>query len=158
MKNGKVTGIILLLIGAALVLSPGGTLYSLCRLMGWCLVIAGAAGIIMGLTGVKSPADTAGGTLSALVGIVFLSHPGLVVSILPMVIGIAITGAGAGLLIKIIAEKEMGLIAAMQAIGGTITLMVGLVLIFNPISAVKILMVILGVVLIYYGILLIGRS
>ncbi len=157
MKNKKITGIILLLIGAAFVLSPGGTLYSFCRLIGWCLVIAGAVGIIMGLTGAKSPADTISGMTSALVGIVFLSHPSLVVAILPLVIGIAVAGAGAGLLIKTVAAKETGMNATMQAIGGTITLIVGLILIFHPISMVKLLMVALGAVLIYCGILLIVR-
>ena len=158
MKNGKITGIMLLLIGAALVLSPGGTLYSFCRLMGWCLIIAGAVEIVLGLTGTRSPADTSAGAVSAVAGIVFLSHPGLIVSFLPMVIGIVVAGAGAALLIRVLAAKETGVNATMQIIGGVITLVVGLILIFHPISVVKLMMVILGIVLIYYGILVIGRS
>lgn len=52
-------------------------------------------------------------------------------------------------------EKATGLL--MQIIGGTITLIVGLILLFHPFGSVKFLTALLGIVLIYYGILFLGR-
>lgn len=157
-NNGKITGILMLIVGVVLLVWPGATLYSFCRVLGWCLLIGGAVSIIMGITGTRSPAGTAGGAVSAILGIVLISHPGIVISILPFLIGLAVAGAGAGLLIRVIAGRSFGNLATMQIIGGVITLAVGLILMFHPITAVKLLMVILGIVLVYYGILFLGRS
>lgn len=158
MKNRKLTGILLLIAGAALVLFPGSTLYSFCRLIGWCMLLSGAISIIAGLRGTKSPADTAGGAVCAVVGVVFLSHPGMLISILPILAGIAVAGAGAGLLIRVLADRKGGVNATMQLIGGGVTLAVGILLICHPISAVKLLMVIVGVVLVYYGIVMVSAN
>lgn len=157
-NNGKITGILMLAVGVVLLVWPGATLYSFCRVLGWCLVIGGAAEIIMGVTGTRSPKNTAGGAVSAIVGIVLISHPGIVIAILPFLIGLAVAAAGAGLLIRVIAGRVFGTLATMQIIGGVITLVLGLILMFHPVTAVKLLMVILGIVLIYYGILVLGRS
>ncbi len=158
MRNRKLTGILLLIAGAALVLFPGSTLYSFCRLIGWCLLISGAVSIIAGLRGTRAPADTAGGAACAAAGIVFLSHPGMLISILPILAGIAVAGAGAGLLIRVLMEKQTGVNPTMRLIGGGVTLAVGLLLICHPISAVKLLMVIVGVVLVYYGIVMVSAG
>lgn len=158
MRNRKRTGVLMLIAGAALVLFPGSTLYSFCRLIGWCLLISGAVSIIAGLRGTKSPMDTASGAVCAVAGVVFLSHPGVLISILPILAGVAVAGAGAALLIRVLADKRAGVNATMQLIGGGVTLAVGVILICHPISAVKLLMVIVGVVLVYYGIVMVSTS
>ncbi len=158
MINRKLTGILLLIAGAVLVLYPGSTLYSFCRLIGWCLLISGAVSIFAGLRGKRSPADTASGAACVVAGIVFLSHPGMLIAILPVLAGIAVAGAGAALLIRVLMEKRGGVNATMQLIGGGVTLAVGLILICHPISAVKLLMVIVGVVLVYYGIVMVSAN
>ena len=137
---------------------PGARCTLFCRLIGWCLLIAGAVSIIAGLRGMKSPTDTAGGALCAVAGLVFLSHPGLLISVLPILAGIAVAGAGAALLIRVLADKRAGVNATMQLIGGGVTLAVGIILICHPISAVKLLMVIVGVVLVYYGIVMVSTD
>ncbi len=158
MRNRKRTGVLMLIAGTALVLFPGSTLYSFCRLIGWCLLISGAVSIIAGLRGTKSPMDTASGAVCAVAGVVFLSHPGVLISILPILAGIAVAGAGAALLIRVLADKKAGVNATMQLIGGGVTLVVGVILICHPISAVKLLMVIVGVVLVYYGIVMVSTG
>ncbi len=156
-KGGKTTGILMLVIGVILLLWPGATVLSVCSILGWCLLVGGAVEIILGMTGSRSPAGTAGGAVSAIVGLVFITRPEIVISILPVVIGLALSAAGIGLLVSVIARRSFGTLATMKIIGGTITLVVGLILMFHPLSSVKLLTVILGIVLIYYGILFIGK-
>lgn len=156
-EGGKTTGILMLVIGVILLLWPGATVLSVCSILGWCLLIGGAVEIILKMTGSRSPAGTAGGAVSAIVGLVFIIHPEIVISILPVVIGLALSIAGIGLLVSIIARRSFGTLATMKMIGGTITLVVGLILMFHPFASVKLLTVILGIVLIYYGILFMGK-
>lgn len=156
-KGGKTTGILMLVIGVILLLWPGATVLSVCSILGWCLLVGGAVEIILGMTGGRSPAGTAGGAVSAIVGLIFITRPEIVISILPVVIGLALSAAGIGLLVSIIARRSFGTLATMKIIGGTITLVVGLILMFHPLTSVKLLTVILGIVLIYYGILFLGK-
>ncbi len=147
----------MLVIGVILLLWPGATVLSVCSILGWCLLVGGAVEIILGMTGGRSPAGTAGGAVSAIVGLIFITRPEIVISILPVVIGLALSAAGIGLLVSIIARRSFGTLATMKIIGGTITLVVGLILMFHPLTSVKLLTVILGIVLIYYGILFLGK-
>ena len=156
-KGGKTTGIVMLVIGVILLLWPGATVLSVCSILVWCLLVGGAVEIILGMTGGRSPAGTAGGAVSAIVGLIFITRPEIVISILPVVIGLALSAAGIGLLVSIIARRSFGTLATMKIIGGTITLVVGLILMFHPLTSVKLLTVILGIVLIYYGILFLGK-
>ncbi len=156
-KGGKTTGILMLVIGVILLLWPGATVLSVCSILGWCLLVGGAVEIILGMTGSRSPAGTAGGAVSAIVGLVFITRPEIVISILPVVIGLALSAAGIGLLVSVIARRSFGTLATMKIIGGTITLVVGLILMFHPLTSVKLLTVVLGIVLIYYGILFVGK-
>ena len=156
-KGGKTTGIVMLVIGVILLLWPGATVLSVWSILGWCLLVGGAVEIILGMTGGRSPAGTAGGAVSAIVGLIFITRPEIVISILPVVIGLALSAAGIGLLVSIIARRSFGTLATMKIIGGTITLVVGLILMFHPLTSVKLLTVILGIVLIYYGILFLGK-
>ncbi len=156
-KSGKATGILMLVIGVILLLWPGATVLSVCSILGWCLLVGGAVEIILGMTGNRSPAGTAGGAVSAIVGLVFITRPEIVISILPVVVGLALSAAGIGLLVSVIARRSFGTLATMKIIGGTITLVVGLILMFHPLTSVKLLTVVLGIVLIYYGILFIGK-
>lgn len=155
-KKGKATGLLMLIMGAILLLWPGMTVLSVCSFLGWCLVIGGAVEIILGLTGKRSAAGMAGGAVSVIAGIVLAARPGAVVSVLPVLIGLALA-AGIALLVNVIAGRSAGVLSTMQIIGGTITLIVGLILLFHPFGSVKFLTALLGIVLIYYGILFLGR-
>lgn len=156
-KKEKATGLLMLIMGAILLLWPGMTVLSVCSFLGWCLVIGGAVEIILGLTGNRSAAGTAGGAVSVIAGIVLAARPGAVVSVLPVLIGLALAAAGIALLVNVIAGHSAGVLSTMQIIGGTITLIVGLILLFHPFGSVKFLTALLGIVLIYYGILFLGR-
>ena len=156
-KKEKATGLLMLIMGAILLLWPGMTVLSVCSFLGWCLVIGGAVEIILGLTGKRSAAGTTGGAVSVIAGIVLAARPGAVVSVLPVLIGLALAAAGIALLVNVIASHAAGGFSTMQIIGGTITLIVGLILLFHPFGSVKFLTALLGIVLIYYGILFLGR-
>ena len=159
MKNySRITGIIMLVIGVILLIWPGSTLISFCRLLGWCLVIGGALEIILGIAGTKSMPDTTGGVIAAIVGVVFIARPGLIITFLPFVVGLVVAVVGAAYLVRALLRREQGPRAVMTVAGGVIALIVGIILMVNPFSAVKLLMIVLGILLIYFGILRIGLS
>lgn len=157
-KNDRIAGMIMLIIGIILLVWPGATLSAFSRFLGCIMLIVGVAEVIMGIKGTRPPANTAWGTVAAILGVLFIWHPQVLLAVLPVVIGIVVAAAGVMLLVRVITGRMEGTAATMQLIGGAITLVVGLILIFHPIAAVKFLMVIVGVVLIYYGILRLGRS
>lgn len=156
--NDRVAGIIMLIIGVILLVWPGATLSAFCRFLGIVMLIAGAAEVIMGIMGTRPPANTAGGAIAAVLGVLFIWHPNVLLAILPVIIGIVTAVSGVILLVRVITGHEQGPAANARLIGGIITLILGLVLIFHPIAAVRLLMVIVGLILVYYGILRIGRS
>lgn len=159
MKNySRITGILMLVVGVILLIWPGSTLISFCRLLGWCLVIGGALEVILGITGAKSVPNTAGGVIAAVVGVVFIARPGLIITFLPFVVGLAVAAVGAAYLVQALLRREQGPRAVMAIAGGVVALIVGVFLMINPFSAVKLLMIVLGILLIYFGILRIGLS
>ena len=159
MKNySKITGIIMVVIGVILLIWPGSTLLAFCRLLGWCLVIGGALEIILGITGTKSVPNTAGGVVAAICGVVFIARPGLIISFLPFVVGLCVAILGAAFLIQTLIRRDEGPHAVMTIAGGIVALLIGIILMVNPFSAVRLLMIVLGILLIYFGILRIGLS
>lgn len=157
-ENDRAAGIIMLVIGVILLVWPGATLSAFCRFLGCVMLIVGVAEVIMGAMGTRPPANTAGGAIAAVLGVLFIWHPGILLAVLPVIIGIITAVSGIVLLVRVIARHEQGATANARLIGGAVALILGLVLMFHPIAAVKLLMVIVGLILIYYGILRIGRS
>lgn len=159
MKNqSRLSGILMLIFGIILLIWPGSTLLAFCQLIGWCLIIVGAVEIISSITGNTDVTNAAGGAVALIVGIVFIARPYSVMSILPFLIGLIITIAGVVLLIKVIVRREQGMGAILSIIGGVIAVVVGILFMFNPFSTIKLLMIVLGIILIYFGILRIGTS
>lgn len=159
MKNqSRLSGILMLIFGIILLIWPGSTLLAFCQLIGWCLIIVGAVEIISSITGNTDVTNAAGGAVALIVGIVFIARPYSVMSILPFLIGLIITIAGVVLLIKVIVRREQGMGAILSIIGGVIVVVVGILFMFNPFSTIKLLMIVLGIILIYFGILRIGTS
>ena len=157
-NKGKLHGILMLAVGIILLVWPTTSLLTFCRLLGACLVISGAVEIILGLAGNADILNTAGGAVSLIVGLLFVMRPWLVISFLPRLVGLCLVIIGALFLLKTLIRREKGTRALFYIAGGAVAVIIGLILMFNWHSTVKLLMVVLGIVLIYFGILRIGRS
>ena len=155
MKNHeKLTGIILMIIGLVLIFWPMSTLSGLCILVGWCLVIGGLLEVILGFAGSdKVYSSIIGGIIAVIVGIIFVIHPGFIITLLPKIIGIVMAVCGAIFLIRALVQKEKKAVEAAQIIGGAVAFILGLILVFHADTAVRLLMVILGIIIIYFGVM-----
>ena len=154
----KLSGILMLAVGIILLVWPTSSLLSFCRLLGICLIICGAVEILMGLLGNGDLFDTVGGAIALVAGLVFVMRPWLIISIFPVLVGLVIAVLGALFLLNTLIRREQGPRAAMYIAGGAVAVIVGLILVFNWHSTVKLLMIVLGILLVYFGILRIGRS
>lgn len=154
----RLTGIIILIVGVVLLLWPGSTLNALCSLLGWCMIISGILEVVIGFIGDRYYANVTGGVFSVIIGLVFILRPDVIISFLPFVVGLATALGGVGFLVKTLYFKEEGPFAVMTIAGSAVAIVAGLILMINAYTAVKLLMIILGVFLIYFGILRILNS
>lgn len=155
MKNrSRLTGVILLIIGLILIFWPMSTLNGLCFLIGWCLIGGGIAELLVGFLGESRDApNIIGGVIAVIIGIIFIVRPGFVITFLPRLIGIVTAAAGIVFLIQALAKKEKGAVEIAQAAGGAVALVVGIILIFYAADTVKLLMIVLGIFVAYFGIM-----
>lgn len=150
----RLTGIILMVIGLILIFWPMSTLSGLCILVGWCLIVGGLLEVILGLAGSnKIYSSIIGGIIAIIVGIIFIIHPGFIITLLPKIIGIVMAVGGAVFLIRALVQKEKKAAEVAQIIGGAIAVILGLILVFHADTAVKLLMIILGLVIVYFGVM-----
>ena len=149
----KLTGIIILIVGIILICWPMDTLNALCTLIGWCLIIGGVVEIILGLVKEKVYGMIVGGAISAVIGIIFIVCQGSIVSVLPIVIGILTAASGIAFLINTLVRKEQGPVAVLTIIGSIIAIVLGLIIIFYADMAVRLVMIIIGAILVYFGIM-----
>ena len=157
-NKGKLTGILMLAVGIILLVWPISSLTAFCRLLGVCLIISGAVEILLGLSGDRDLLYTVGGTIALIVGLVFVMRPWFIISFLPVLVGLVVAVGGALFLLYTLIRREQGARALFGIAGGIVAVIIGLILIFNWYSSVKLLMIVLGIMLVYFGILRIGRS
>lgn len=159
MRNSKrLTGILVLVIGVILLVCPGGTLETFCRLLGWLLVAGGILEIIIGFIEPRAYANIAGGIVAILLGIFFVVRPDMIISFLPFSVGLITALGGVSFLVWNLVEKNSGPVAAASITGSIIAVVAGIILMLNAYETAKLLMVILGLFLMYIGILQIIRS
>ena len=158
MKESRVTGLVLLVIGLILLFAPGGTLGMVCTVIGVCLLLGGAAEIAIGFVGTKTPANIVGGGISIVVGVIFLARPDLIISFLPFMVGVVTAAGGLMLIIRAATAPEKGAAEIVTIIGGAVAVIAGIILMVNAYSAAKLLMIVLGIFLIYAGVMRIIRD
>ena len=152
MKNGKknITSLIVLgLLGLLLIVWPGATLNIVCKLVGIALLLAAASGIYTWLKEkAKGPVRLArliGSAAAAVFGLWILFNTAAVEKLIPTVLGIVMIIYGALELYK--AYKGGKNPVSMALAAGAIVL--GLIVAFNPFSALRVTLVCAGIALLY---------
>jgi len=150
-----VTSILLAVVGLILLVQPGQSLELICRILGAIVLVAGIVEILFGLAGrgtMMGNSNIVFGGIIAVVGLVILTRPDLLVSLLPFVGGIIITVHGVTSLIKsfqLIGGKDkywwLGLLLSILSVG------FGLLLFFKSYEAAEFTARIVGLFLLYTG-------
>ena len=152
--NSLASTIILIVLGGVLLLHPGDTLNLAVRLVGVALVLVGAVGIIaqMMKQEEKQIVSLLVGVVEILAGLVVLAAPSFVASLFPLLVGIAVVLYGISDFIAAWRLKNAGAHNAWALILAAITVILGVVLVFNPFRTLTTLVRVLGAVLIYKGV------
>ena len=154
--NYFVNAVIMVLLGLVLVIWPHILGVLLCYLLGGALIVMGVFQLISFLRGERlgfyNEFVMMMGIVLVLLGIWICTQPHIVLSIIPVVVGIIVLIHGLMDIQYTLDIKKAGStkwwIALIAAI---LTLVVGLLLVFNPFTAYEITMVLLGIAMLYDG-------
>jgi len=155
-QNYFINAVIMVVLGLVLVIWPDVLGVMLCYLLGGALILMGVIQLIGFLRGERlgfySKFNMIMGIVLVLLGLWICTQPHIVLSIIPVVVGIIVLIHGLMDIQYTLDIKKTGntkwWIAMIAAI---ITLVVGLLLVFNPFTAYEITMILLGIAMLYDG-------
>ena len=156
---------IIMLVGAAvtfvlgliIVVWPHATLSVIAILVGIQLLVLGIIGLIAGFTSESSAGartvDIVLGLLGILVGLYFIRHLTVTVTLLAILLGVFWVMRG---IVDLIVAAVAGPVPGrwIKAVIGVISLAAGLIVLFKPNESLKFLLVVLGIYLMLYGLVL----
>ncbi len=147
--------IISIVIGVVLILFPGEAMDLSLKVIGVVLLVAGVSGIILGIKSQGAYiAYTMSGAVTAIVaGIVCLLQPQLIKSVLPLILGIIILATGVFNIVNSINAKNAGASRWVASLVlALITVICGIVILFNLNQAANLLVTIIGIIFVYNGV------
>ncbi|MDE5700143.1 MAG: DUF308 domain-containing protein [Lachnospiraceae bacterium] len=155
-QNYFINAVIMVILGLVLVIWPHILGVMLCYLLGGALILMGIIQLISFLRGERlglyNKFSMLMGIVLVLLGIWICTQPRIVLSIIPVVVGIIVLLHGLMDIQYTLDIKRAGStkwwIALIAAI---LTLVVGLLLVFNPFTAYEISMILLGAAMLYDG-------
>ena len=148
-----IKGIIMTLLAVLLFTSPEASLLVYVLYIGIGFIIAGVVQIVQGIK-VKGNLDSwgwvvFGGVMDLFLGYILISHPGLTVSIIPIMIGFWAAFYGFFLIIDAFSGTGGALL---KIIFGILIIIMANTIIFNPVAFGLSLAIWLGVILLFAGI------
>lgn len=153
MKKYDITSsIVLLVLGILLLLVPGGIVTTVIRLFGVIILIIGITSVLNEIKIKKQSTDFVNGILISILGLVFISSPHTIASIIPFILGVWIV-------IKSVFKLQFSYSVKRTSndvkpiVINIIELILGLVLIFNPFKGAEALIRIIGGFMAVYGLL-----
>lgn len=158
-KSNFLASVILFFLGLLLIFQSQATIEFISYIIGAILVAAGAFALIRYVKINTKGLDTTDldllyGIVSVILGILVISNPHAIASIIPIVIGIAIIISCAGKIQYAFdmkkTDNDLWKATMVLAIVGTIC---GIVLVFNPFAGAKFLIRIVGTFIVIYSVL-----
>ena len=154
--NYFINAVIMVILGIVLVIWPHILGVMLCYLLGGALIVMGVFQLISFLRGERlgfyNKFVMMMGIVLVLLGIWICAQPRIVLSIIPVVVGIIVLIHGLMDIQCTLDIKKAGSEKWWIAlIAAALTLIVGLLLVLNPFTAYEITMVLLGVAMLYDG-------
>lgn len=153
-KYDLVTSIVLLILGILLVIVPGNIVTAIIRIFGFIILAIGIISIVSCSKAKSQNVDMVYGILIVILGIVFISNPHVIASIIPFLLGLWI-------IVKSVIRLQLVLLLKRNntndyikpLVVNIITLILGLILVFNPFKGVEAIIRIVGGFMIVYSLL-----
>ena len=151
------TGLVMVVLGIAVLVNPIAAVEALVRIIGWVLLVYGgitlASAIMRGDPLKNAPADLGLGGIAIVLGLVMVIAPGGLVKFVWTIIGILVFVTGVLDIMEAGSFRSTGSPLAMPAtVSGVITAFLGLVVIFAPLFSIALGMLFAAVALIVDGI------
>ena len=154
MKN-VLWDILLIVVGVVLILFPSATMEIGLKIIGLVLLVSGAVGVILAVRGqgAYKVYTATGAALSVAAGVVCLVQPGIVVSILPLVMGIVILATGILNIGNAFSAKKAGAPKwGISLIIALITVVVGGIILLKLGDTAELMLRIIGVIFVFNGV------
>ena len=153
--NFVLTAILTLILGILLITSPGTAMRTVFLLVGWTLVISGAASL---LTAIFSKGQLVGqgdlvlGLIQLATGLVVLMRPGFLMSLAGIVVGFVLLIHGIHDIQHARESKALGYEWKLSMGVGVAAVVMGVIVMINPFSTIETLLRIAGIFLLVDGI------
>ena len=143
----------MILLATLVFTSPAGTLLTYVLWVGIGIIIAGIVRIVQGIS-TKGALDNWGGSvfegvMDIFLGYILIVHPGLTLTILPVMIGFWAAFYGLNLIINAFTGSQN---KVLKMVFGLLIIIISNIIIFNPISFGITMAIWLGVILFFAGI------
>ena len=155
-RHGTALSILMIVIGIVLVLWPGHVMTTALKIIGVALLVGGVIAIVSWYRGRMRDVSfltLAEGLLLALCGIFVLAAPKLLISIVPVAVGIVVLLNGIINLAQALDQRREGYGRWSVSLAlAVLTIVLGLLVVFNPFSTMEMLVMAIGIVIIYNGV------
>ena len=153
--NFVLTAVLTLILGILLISSPGTAMRTVFLLVGWTLVISGAASLLTAIFSKGQPVgqgDLVLGLIQLATGLVVLMRPGFLMSLAGIVVGFVLLIHGIHDIQHARESKALGYDWKLSMGVGVAAVVMGVIVMVNPFSTLETLLRIAGVFLLVDGI------
>ena len=153
--NFVLTAILTLILGILLITSPGTAMRTVFLLVGWTLVISGAASLLTALLSKGQPVgqgDLVLGLVQVATGLVVLMRPGFLMSLAGIVVGFVLLIHGIHDIQHARESKALGYDWKLSMGVGIAAVVMGVIVMVNPFSTMETLLRIAGIFLLVDGV------
>ena len=153
--NFGLTAILTLILGILLITSPGTAMRTIFLLVGWTLVISGAASLFTALLSKGQPVgqgDLVLGLVQVATGLVVLMRPGFLMSLAGIVVGFVLLIHGIHDIQHARESKALGYEWKLSMGVGVAAVVMGVIVMVNPFSTLETLLRIAGIFLLVDGV------
>jgi len=157
-RSSILNSIVMAILGVLLIFQSEITIVSISYIIGAILVAIGTAAIIKYISFINSPAknemEIVYGIVTIILGIIVITNPKAIASIIPIVVGlIIVVSSAAKLQCSLELKKEKNEVWKSTLIISIITMLCGILLLFNPFKGAEFLAKIIGILILLYAIL-----
>ena len=155
-RHGLLLSVLMIIVGLVLVLWPGGVMTTALAVVGIALLIGGIVCVVSWYRGRDRDVSfltLAQGILMAIGGVIVLTSPKFLISIIPFVVGVIVLINGIVNLAQALVQRRMGYDRwALSMAMAVLTIVLGLLVMCNPFSTMEMLVMAVGIVIIYNGV------
>ncbi len=157
-RSSIITSVLLAILGILLIIASEETVIAISYIIGGVLVLLGAFGVIDYIrklkTELKSELDLVYAIVTIILGVLVITHPKAIASVIPFVLGvIIIINSSSKLNYAFQLKNQDNDLWKSTLVVSLLTTICGLILIFNPFTAATLFTRIVGIIILVYAVL-----